>query len=196
MILIFSILWLFQILICTLPVLVLFLFPVSFFVFKFTWWFCFLPYDCQGSYGEQEFECMLLYALEKHYFFFLFPNIYLFIFLKICLIFLCQQLFNSKLVLASPETATDADYAAILGVIGHEVCRLLNCIFEGRSYLDFQIGGLKFFVMICVSFPFILQYFHNWTGNRLVYIPFLNNKLLDTPYDTFVLNQFDFFCAF
>jgi len=24
--------------------------------------------------------------------------------------------------LASPETATDADYAAILGVIGHEVC--------------------------------------------------------------------------
>ena len=33
------------------------------------------------------------------------------------------QIFNSKLVLASPETATDADYAAILGVIGHEV----NC---------------------------------------------------------------------
>ncbi|RZB69495.1 Receptor-like protein 6, partial [Glycine soja] len=31
------------------------------------------------------------------------------------------QIFNSKLVLASPETATDADYAAILGVIiGHE----------------------------------------------------------------------------
>lgn len=32
------------------------------------------------------------------------------------------QIFNSKLVLASPETATDDDYAAILGVIGHEVC--------------------------------------------------------------------------
>ncbi|KAL9860951.1 Puromycin-sensitive aminopeptidase [Arabidopsis thaliana] len=31
-----------------------------------------------------------------------------------------QMIFNSKLVLASPETATDADYAAILGVIGHE----------------------------------------------------------------------------
>ncbi|KAK6137408.1 hypothetical protein DH2020_028831 [Rehmannia glutinosa] len=31
------------------------------------------------------------------------------------------NIFNSKLVLASPETATDADYAAILGVIGHEV---------------------------------------------------------------------------
>ncbi|KAF8369838.1 hypothetical protein HHK36_032140 [Tetracentron sinense] len=30
------------------------------------------------------------------------------------------NLFNSKLVLASPETASDADYAAILGVIGHE----------------------------------------------------------------------------
>ncbi|KAG5058586.1 hypothetical protein JHK86_013582 [Glycine max] len=31
-----------------------------------------------------------------------------------------EDIFNSKLVLASPETATDADYAAILGVIGHE----------------------------------------------------------------------------
>ena len=30
------------------------------------------------------------------------------------------NIFNSKLVLASPETATDADYATILGVIGHE----------------------------------------------------------------------------
>jgi aminopeptidase N len=30
------------------------------------------------------------------------------------------NIFNSKLVLASPQTATDADYAAILGVIGHE----------------------------------------------------------------------------
>ncbi|CAI9094101.1 OLC1v1029768C1 [Oldenlandia corymbosa var. corymbosa] len=30
------------------------------------------------------------------------------------------NIFNSKLVLASPETATDGDYASILGVIGHE----------------------------------------------------------------------------
>eukprot|EP00258_Populus_trichocarpa_P026327 XP_024442346.1 puromycin-sensitive aminopeptidase [Populus trichocarpa] len=30
------------------------------------------------------------------------------------------NIFNSKLVLASPETASDADYAAILRVIGHE----------------------------------------------------------------------------
>ena len=30
------------------------------------------------------------------------------------------NIFNSKLVLASPETATDYDYAAIEGVIGHE----------------------------------------------------------------------------
>lgn len=36
------------------------------------------------------------------------------------------QIFNSKLVLASPETATDADYSAILGVIGHEVCNFYN----------------------------------------------------------------------
>ncbi|KAG5532963.1 hypothetical protein RHGRI_027269 [Rhododendron griersonianum] len=49
-----------------------------------------------------------------------------------------NTIFNSKLVLASPETATDADYAAILGVIGHEVVLLLH-----------------------------MQYFHNWTGNRV-----------------------------
>ncbi len=30
------------------------------------------------------------------------------------------NIFNDKLILASPETATDADYAAIEGVIGHE----------------------------------------------------------------------------
>ncbi|XP_022958246.1 puromycin-sensitive aminopeptidase [Cucurbita moschata] len=30
------------------------------------------------------------------------------------------NIFNSQLVLASPETASDSDYAAILGVIGHE----------------------------------------------------------------------------
>ncbi|KAL8460846.1 hypothetical protein ACS0TY_032377 [Phlomoides rotata] len=35
-----------------------------------------------------------------------------------------------NLVLASPETATDADYAAILGVIGHEVCHHCMCTLE------------------------------------------------------------------
>ena len=30
------------------------------------------------------------------------------------------QVFNSRLVLASPETATDADYTAIEGVVAHE----------------------------------------------------------------------------
>ena len=30
------------------------------------------------------------------------------------------DIFNSKLVLASPKTALDADYAAILGVTSHE----------------------------------------------------------------------------
>ncbi|KAI7998227.1 Puromycin-sensitive aminopeptidase [Camellia lanceoleosa] len=34
------------------------------------------------------------------------------------------NIFNSKLVLASPKTATDADYVAILGVICHEVYHL------------------------------------------------------------------------
>jgi aminopeptidase N len=53
------------------------------------------------------------------------------------------QIFNSKLVLASPETASDADYAAILGVIGHEVCNyhINKCgeslIFEKPTSLAF-----------------------------------------------------------
>jgi len=38
-------------------------------------------------------------------------------------VFFLKQIFNSQLVLASPETASDSDYAAILGVIGHEVRR-------------------------------------------------------------------------
>ncbi|KAI8003879.1 Puromycin-sensitive aminopeptidase [Camellia lanceoleosa] len=33
------------------------------------------------------------------------------------------NIFNSKLVLVSPETATDADYVVILGAIGHEKSR-------------------------------------------------------------------------
>jgi hypothetical protein len=45
--------------------------------------------------------------------------------------------------LASPETASDADYAAILGVIGHEVCNyhINKCgeslIFEKPTSLAF-----------------------------------------------------------
>nr|XP_040245876.1 puromycin-sensitive aminopeptidase isoform X5 [Aegilops tauschii subsp. strangulata]XP_040245877.1 puromycin-sensitive aminopeptidase isoform X5 [Aegilops tauschii subsp. strangulata] len=35
-------------------------------------------------------------------------------------LFINEQVFQSRLVLASPEAATDGDYAAILGVIGHE----------------------------------------------------------------------------
>jgi aminopeptidase N len=30
------------------------------------------------------------------------------------------NIFNSRLVLATPETATDSDYTAIEGVVGHE----------------------------------------------------------------------------
>ena len=48
-----------------------------------------------------------------------------------------MQIFNSKLVLASPETATDADYAAILGVIGHEVCNCTLCRLL-KSYLVYD----------------------------------------------------------
>lgn len=53
------------------------------------------------------------------------------------------QIFNSRLVLASPETATDADYAAIEGVIGHEVCcpvQLLGCecVTKKARYLFFS----------------------------------------------------------
>lgn len=73
----------------------------------------------QGSHGKQESECNVFSSVSS----FLSPTINLLTYLcfgnHTCI---CSpQIFNSKLVLASPETATDADYAAILGVIGHEV---------------------------------------------------------------------------
>ncbi|KAH7847286.1 hypothetical protein Vadar_024261 [Vaccinium darrowii] len=40
-----------------------------------------------------------------------------------------QLIFNSKLGLASPKPATDEDYAAILGVIGHELSTLYELRF-------------------------------------------------------------------
>ena len=55
------------------------------------------------------------------------------------------QIFNSRLVLASPETATDADYAAIEGVIGHEVyCRVVLLMLLNTS---FWITG-RFFMIV------------------------------------------------
>lgn len=67
------------------------------------------------------------------------------------------QIFNSRLVLASPETATDADYAAIEGVIGHEVskhfslhlCFCCQCVMEVFTCFatDFLILQVKFSLM-------------------------------------------------
>jgi aminopeptidase N len=66
-----------------------------------------------------------------------------------------EQIFQSRLVLASPETATDGDYAAILGVVGHEVHRFVD------------ISALSFFSEFNYTYSSLLfQYFHNWTGNR------------------------------
>ena len=42
--------------------------------------------------------------------------------------FVNKQIFQSRLVLASPETATDGDYAAILGVVGHEVHTFVDIV--------------------------------------------------------------------
>ena len=71
-------------------------------------------------------------------------------------------------MLASPETATDADYAAILGVIGHEVCyHFILAISNARKSLTFI--KLNFYGTLIVTrahFLSIMQYFHNWTGNR------------------------------
>ena len=44
-------------------------------------------------------------------------------------LFMNEQVFQSRLVLASPEAATDGDYAAILGVIGHEVYHIEVSVF-------------------------------------------------------------------
>ena len=63
------------------------------------------------------------------------------------------QIFNSKLVLASPETATDADYAAILGVIGHEVCnRALCCLWNLILCMFIFLINVSF-VVLCAVLP-------------------------------------------
>ncbi|CAL0313360.1 unnamed protein product [Lupinus luteus] len=56
------------------------------------------------------------------------------------------NIFNSKLVLASPETATDADYAAILGVIGHEV---RNYHVSGMLEIFPQLDGQQVMLVTC-----------------------------------------------
>ncbi|KAL2342739.1 hypothetical protein Fmac_004024 [Flemingia macrophylla] len=70
------------------------------------------------------------------------------------------NIFNSKLVLASPETATDADYAAILGVIGHEYFHNWTGN-SSVSLLDSYSRYPKpdFFSAFVVS---MFIYFHSW----------------------------------
>lgn len=67
-----------------------------------------------------------------------------------------KQIFNSKLVLASPETATDADYAAILGVIGHEVCHKKICHLRAGNLSFIQepsFNDLIIFLYCLAVFP-------------------------------------------
>lgn len=68
-------------------------------------------YYSQGSNGKQELERKNLPLLRKYICRQKFDDV----------LFINEQVFQSRLVLASPEAATDGDYAAILGVIGHEV---------------------------------------------------------------------------
>ena len=53
--------------------------------------------------------------------------------------FVNKQIFQSRLVLASPETATDGDYAAILGVVGHAVHTFVDI----GTYLIFLFSELS-----------------------------------------------------
>lgn len=59
-----------------------------------------------------------------------------------------MQIFNSKLVLASPETASDGDYAAILGVIGHEV----GPVRQLEKYSTFSIVYFRHFIELKLIF--------------------------------------------
>lgn len=58
-------------------------------------------------------------------------------------------------MLASPETASDADYAAILGVIGHEVCYLHLCEYLESCADDLNLDGISsnFWLSFCAVFP-------------------------------------------
>ncbi|PSS04188.1 Puromycin-sensitive aminopeptidase [Actinidia chinensis var. chinensis] len=87
------------------------------------------------------------------------------------------NIFNSKLVLASPETASDADYAAILGVIGHEyfhnwtgnrvTCRdWFQLSLKGRSHcFPWSVEQLELAYLQCL---FLCQEFSSDMGSRTV----------------------------
>lgn len=87
------------------------------------------------------------------------------------------NIFNSRLVLASPESATDADYQRIEAVVAHGVSSPVNkCCCLGIFFPCRVISSLAMMEStvshwpcatvptFCVSFP---EYFHNWTGNRV-----------------------------
>ncbi|CAL5393060.1 unnamed protein product [Camellia sinensis] len=52
------------------------------------------------------------------------------------------NIFNSKVVLASPETATDADYDAILGIIGHKAAAKVNDVLARAEEQEQMIESL------------------------------------------------------
>jgi hypothetical protein len=63
----------------------------------------------------------------------------------------------------SPETATDADYARVEGVVAHEVSRPSALVSARGAFTAMSL----LFELPELPSPISPQYFHNWTGNRV-----------------------------
>jgi aminopeptidase N len=75
------------------------------------------------------------------------------------------NIFNSRLVLASPQTATDDDYAAIEGVIGHGAASRVRAVPAVRC-CDAPHFRLTRHACRMHARSFA-EFFHNMTGNRI-----------------------------
>jgi aminopeptidase N len=80
------------------------------------------------------------------------------------------NVFNTAYVLADEKTATDVDFERVEGVIGHEVRVRRAPVVQDPTRACCAVPIRVVHTFLCSqppSFCFRVQYFHNWTGNRV-----------------------------
>lgn len=135
--------------------IIIFLPPPKFFIFMIITWFL---SHCQGSDGKQELECMIFEMLlhcSTYDFFLTKPN--------------CLTLFSTDIQFqACPGISRNCDWCWLCGNIGCDwtwgvwylsLATEIHKLYLGCRFLKYWIN---------YHFLSLLQYFHNWTGNRFV----------------------------
>lgn len=97
-----------------------------------------------------------------------------------------KQIFQSRLVLASPEAATDGDYAAILGVVGHEVHTFVHVVDFSFS-LNWVYITACYFCSISTIGLVTGNYLHDITRIYNVFLNVFNSLYIDSSFSLFFL---------